>query len=147
MTVGSKCYYRWDFYYAWVQMLLQIWQSLYVYLTSRVMSPSGARKKWTGKNITESRNGYQFKLWQIYNWLWNVLLNKIHRFRRNRYVIRVLLYKHDVRLINSFQPRGICYYFFSSVFPFVTNFIDRISWLSVLVPKRSTINLKLFLIH
>ena len=26
-------------------------------------------------------------------------------------------------------------------------FIDRISWLSVLVPKRSTFDLKLFLIH
>ena len=24
ITLGSKCYYRWDLYYAWVQMLLQM---------------------------------------------------------------------------------------------------------------------------
>ena len=24
VRLGSKCYYRWDFYYAWVQMLLQM---------------------------------------------------------------------------------------------------------------------------
>ena len=24
LRLGSKCYYGWDFYYAWVQMLLQM---------------------------------------------------------------------------------------------------------------------------
>ena len=24
LCVGSKCYYRWEFYYSWVQMLLQV---------------------------------------------------------------------------------------------------------------------------
>ena len=38
---------------------------------------NGTRKKWTGKNSTESSNGSRFKFRQIYNWLWNVLLKKL----------------------------------------------------------------------
>ena len=107
IMLGSKCYYRYD--------------SLYMVIWHHGSCDQVEREKNEQEKISQNlKKGYQFKLWQIYNWLWNVLLNKIHHFRRNRYVIRVLLYKHDVRLINSFQPSGIWYYFFSSVFPFFT---------------------------
>ena len=45
-------------------------------ITSHVTKQN--EKKWTGKNttLTGYSNDYQFKLWQIYNWLWNVLLKK-----------------------------------------------------------------------
>ena len=73
--------------------------------------------------------------------LWNVLLKKIHRSRTNKYVIPVRLHK-SARL-NNFKPSGlICYYFFPSVFLSFSlfhsrlNFIDRISWLSVLCKNK-----------
>ena len=73
--------------------------------------------------------------------LWTVLLKKIHRSRTNKYVIPVRLHK-SARL-NNFKPSGlICYYFFPSVFLSFSlfhsrlNFIDRISWLSVLCKNK-----------
>ena len=66
--------------------------------------------------------------------LWTVLLT-------NKYVIPVRLHK-SARL-NNFKPSGmICYYFFPSVFLSFSlfhsrlNFIDRISWLSVLCKNK-----------
>ena len=68
-------------------------------------------------------------------------LKKIHRSRANKYVIPVPLHK-SARL-NNFKPSGmICYYFFPSVFLSFSlfhsrlNFIDRISWLSVLCKNK-----------
>ena len=70
-----------------------------------------------------------------------MLLKKIHRSRTNKYVIPVRLHK-SARL-NNFKPSGlICYYFFPSVFLSFSlfhsrlNFIDRISWLSVLCKNK-----------
>ena len=70
-----------------------------------------------------------------------MLLKKIHPSRTNKYVIPVRLHK-SARL-NNFKPSGlICYYFFPSVFLSFSlfhsrlNFIDRISWLSVLCKNK-----------
>ena len=102
---------------------------------------NGSRKKCTGKNSTKSSNGSQFKFWQIYNWLWNVLLKKFIAPEQINMSFAFFYIKCQAKQFST--QWNLLLLFFPSVFLSFSvfhsglNFIDRISWLSVLVLKRS----------
>ena len=99
---------------------------------------NGTRKKWTGKNSTESSNGSRFKFWQIYNWLWNVLLKKFITPEQMNMSFAFAYIKCQAKQFSAqwnlllFSPSVFLSF---SVFHLRLNFTYRISWLSVLVLK------------
>ena len=67
ITLGSKCYYRWDLYYTWVQ-LLHLWHHQY-YITDIKTDPRGSYRWVSGKGnaVTLARAGYIDDELTVYN--------------------------------------------------------------------------------
>ena len=95
-------------------------------------------KKMNGKKTTESSNCSWFKFWQIYTWLWNVLLKQIIAPEQINMSFAFTYIKSQAKQFSalwdllSFSPSVFLAF---SVFHSRLHFIRRISWLSVPVLK------------